>query len=102
VGIGALSAQYRNGRWKVSALGAPYIGERSEKKIISAFVNRIADLSPQLVTFNSALEHGPNLPAVFDGLRKAGLDSGAKRNAVKKNGFERLFLARQSRLGMAS
>jgi hypothetical protein len=30
------------------------------------------------------------------------LDSGAKRNAVKKNGFERLFLARQSRLGMAS
>jgi hypothetical protein len=31
-----------------------------------------------------------------------GLDSGAKRNALKKSGFGRLFQARQSRLGMAS
>ena len=30
------------------------------------------------------------------------LDSGAKRNAVKRSGFERPFQARQSRLGMAS
>ena len=30
------------------------------------------------------------------------LDSGAKRNAVKRSGFERLFQARQVRLGMAS
>ena len=30
------------------------IGERSEREIISAFVNRIADLAPQLVTFNGA------------------------------------------------
>jgi hypothetical protein len=30
------------------------------------------------------------------------LDSGAKRNALKKSGFERPFQARQSRLGMAS
>ena len=29
-------------------------------------------------------------------------DSGAKRNAVKRSGFERLFQARQVRLGMAS
>ena len=34
--------------------GPPHIGERSEKEIISAFVNRIADLAPQLVTFNGA------------------------------------------------
>jgi predicted PolB exonuclease-like 3'-5' exonuclease len=27
-------------------------GERAEKQLISAFVGRIADLSPQLVTFN--------------------------------------------------
>ena len=36
------------------SFGAPHIGERSEKEIISAFVNRIADLAPQLVTFNGA------------------------------------------------
>ena len=32
----------------------------------------------------------------------AGLDSGAKRNAVKRSGFEHPFQARQVRLGMAS
>src|SRR5215831_3827545 len=36
-----------------------------------------------------------------DGVMLA-LDSGAKRNALKKSGFERPFQARQSRLGMAS
>jgi predicted PolB exonuclease-like 3'-5' exonuclease len=50
--IGALVAQRQGKQWAVSALGAPNIGERSEKEIISAFVNRIADLRPQLVTFN--------------------------------------------------
>jgi hypothetical protein len=30
------------------------------------------------------------------------LDSGAKRNGLKRSGFERPFQARQSRLGMAS
>jgi predicted PolB exonuclease-like 3'-5' exonuclease len=52
--IGALGAQWREEHWKVSAVGAPNVGERSEKEIISAFVNRIADLSPQLVTFNGS------------------------------------------------
>jgi hypothetical protein len=38
-----------------------------------------------------------------EGIAKArGLDSGAKRNALKRSGFERLFQARQARLGMAS
>jgi hypothetical protein len=32
----------------------------------------------------------------------AGLDSGAKCNALKRSRFERLFQARQSRLGRAS
>jgi 3'-5' exonuclease len=36
------------------SIGAPNIDERSEKDIISAFVNRIADLSPQLITFNGS------------------------------------------------
>ena len=52
--IGALVAQREDEHWAVSAIGAPNIGERSEKEIISAFVNRIADLTPQLVTFNGA------------------------------------------------
>ena len=38
----------------VSAVGAPNVGERSEKEIISGFVNRIAELTPQLVTFNGS------------------------------------------------
>ena len=52
--IGALVAQRQDEHWAVTALGAPNIGERSEKEIISAFVGRIDDLTPQLVTFNGA------------------------------------------------
>jgi len=50
--IGALVAKRETGRWEVQALGAPHCGERSEKELITAFVGRIADLMPQLVTFN--------------------------------------------------
>jgi len=50
--IGALIAHQENGRWSVDALGAPHTGERSDRELISSFVNRIAKLSPQLVTFN--------------------------------------------------
>jgi 3'-5' exonuclease len=51
--IGALIA-HRNGNdhWEVSALGAPHVGERSEKELIASFVDKIAELTPQLVTFN--------------------------------------------------
>ena len=52
--IGALVAQRQEEHWSASALGAPNIGERSEREIISAFVNRVAELAPQLVTFNGA------------------------------------------------
>jgi len=52
--IGALIAHRDNEHWAVDALGAPHIGERSEKELITAFVNRIAELSPQLVTFNGS------------------------------------------------
>jgi hypothetical protein len=41
------------------------------------------------------MEHGFELVA-------GRLDSGAKRNEVKRSGFGRPFQARQSRLGMAS
>jgi predicted PolB exonuclease-like 3'-5' exonuclease len=49
--IGALIAHQEEGYWAVDALGAPHVGERSEKALISSFVDRIAELSPQLVTF---------------------------------------------------
>jgi predicted PolB exonuclease-like 3'-5' exonuclease len=50
--IGALVAHAEGDDWVVDALGAPHVGERTEKQLISAFVGRIADLNPQLVTFN--------------------------------------------------
>jgi predicted PolB exonuclease-like 3'-5' exonuclease len=50
--IGALVAKREEHRWAVDALGAPHVGERSERELISAFVGKIAELNPQLVTFN--------------------------------------------------
>jgi predicted PolB exonuclease-like 3'-5' exonuclease len=50
--IGALIAHREQGYWAVDAIGAPHVGERTEADLISAFVDRIAQLSPQLVTFN--------------------------------------------------
>lgn len=52
--IGALVAHREPDRWAVDALGAPHVGERSEKELIAAFVGRIAELAPQLVTFNGS------------------------------------------------
>jgi predicted PolB exonuclease-like 3'-5' exonuclease len=51
--IGALIAHRDdNDHWEVSVLGAPHVGERSEKELIASFVDKIAELTPQLVTFN--------------------------------------------------
>src|SRR5579872_6236894 len=52
--IGALVAHREDGRWGVTALGAPHVGDRPEKALIASFVDRIAELSPQLVTFNGS------------------------------------------------
>lgn len=52
--IGALIAHHDGDHWIVDALGAPYVGERPEKELINSFVDRIAELSPQLVTFNGS------------------------------------------------
>ena len=52
--IGALIAHWDGDHWAVEALGAPHVGERSEKELIAAFVDRIAELKPQLVTFNGS------------------------------------------------
>ena len=50
--IGALVSHREDTHWKVDAIGAPHVGERIEKALITAFVDRIAELRPQLVTFN--------------------------------------------------
>ena len=53
--IGALVAHREDGgHWSVDALGAPHVGERSEKELIASFVEKIAALSPQLVTFSGS------------------------------------------------
>jgi predicted PolB exonuclease-like 3'-5' exonuclease len=52
--IGALIAHYENDFWIVDALGAPHVGDRTEGELIAAFVDRIAELNPQLVTFNGS------------------------------------------------
>lgn len=36
----------------VDALGAPHVGERTDKELISAFCAKVTELTPQLVTFN--------------------------------------------------
>jgi Predicted 3'-5' exonuclease related to the exonuclease domain of PolB len=38
--------------WELDAVGAPHVGERTEKELITAFCDKIAKLRPQLVTFN--------------------------------------------------
>jgi predicted PolB exonuclease-like 3'-5' exonuclease len=52
--IGALIAERRDGVWHVLSLGAPHMGERTEVEILDAFVRRIAEYRPQMVTFNGA------------------------------------------------
>jgi len=52
--IGALVANDTASHWEVGALGAPHVGDRTEKELISAFVNKIDELRPQLVTFNGS------------------------------------------------
>jgi predicted PolB exonuclease-like 3'-5' exonuclease len=50
--IGALIAHWEPDHWAVDAVGAPHVGEKTEKELIIAFCDKIAALSPQLVTFN--------------------------------------------------
>jgi len=50
--IGALVAHREATQWNVDAIGAPHVGDRTEKALITAFVDRINELRPRLVTFN--------------------------------------------------
>ena len=49
---GALIAHWEPNHCAVDAVGAPHVGERTEKELITAFCDKIAKLRPQLVTFN--------------------------------------------------
>jgi predicted PolB exonuclease-like 3'-5' exonuclease len=50
--IGALVARREDKGWRTTAIGAPHVEERPEPELIRSFVDRIAQLNPQLVTFN--------------------------------------------------
>jgi predicted PolB exonuclease-like 3'-5' exonuclease len=75
--VGALVAHREDGCWAVAALGAPHVGERSEKALISSFVDRVAELSPRLVTFNGSTFDLPVLRyrALVHGVAAPGLSS---------------------------
>jgi 3'-5' exonuclease len=73
--IGALIAHQENEHWVVDVLGAPSIAKRSEKELITSFVDRIAELTPQLVTFNGSTFDLPVLRyrAMVNGVSAPGL-----------------------------
>ena len=59
--IGALVASRQPEGWRIDALGAPHIGERSEARLIDDFIEKIGQLLPQLITFNG---HRFDLPVL--------------------------------------
>jgi predicted PolB exonuclease-like 3'-5' exonuclease len=75
--IGALVAHREDSHWAVDAVGVRHVGERSEKALISSFSDRIAELSPQLVTFNGSSFDLPVLRyrAMVHGVAAPGLTS---------------------------
>ena len=59
--IGAVVAERLDGVWSVQAIGAPHIGERSERELIISFADKVSEYRPQLVTFNG---NGFDLPVL--------------------------------------
>jgi predicted PolB exonuclease-like 3'-5' exonuclease len=59
--IGALVANRTANGYEIQAVGAPHIGQRTEKELIESFVHKIAQISPQMVTYNGG---GFDLPVL--------------------------------------
>ena len=57
--IGWLIAHFEADRWTVDSIYADHVASKSEQELIKQFFDTIADLKPQLVTFNgsSSLEY---------------------------------------------
>lgn len=77
--IGAVLAEKVSGSWQVAAIGAPHIGQRSERQLISSFSERLLLLRPCLISFNG---HGFDLPvlryrAMMHRISAPGLDARA-------------------------
>jgi predicted PolB exonuclease-like 3'-5' exonuclease len=73
--IGAVIAERSSEGWQVKSAGAPHVGTRSEAELIQAFVNRLEEINPRLVTFNGtgfdlpvlryrAMKHSVSAPAL--------------------------------------
>ena len=71
--------------WAVDALAAPHVGGRSEKQLIAAFCDKIAELNPQLVTFNGNSFDLPVLRyhAMIHGISAPGLAATSSSKAVQ-------------------
>jgi len=59
--IGALIGSRQPEGWRIDAMGAPHTGERTEAELITAFVDKIGQQRPQLITFNG---HSFDLPVL--------------------------------------
>jgi Predicted 3'-5' exonuclease related to the exonuclease domain of PolB len=72
----------------VDAVGAPHVGERTEKELITAFCDKIAQLNPQLVAFNGNSFDLPVLRyrAMVHGVSAPGLSALARRRMKVING----------------
>ena len=80
--IGALMAHREPDHWAVDAVGAPHVGERTEKDLITAFCAKIATLSPQLVTFNG---NSFDLPVLRYRAKEHKWKSGHPRRCIAHN-----------------
>ena len=88
--IGALVAHRERDHWAVDALGAPHVGERTEKQLIASFADRIAELKPQLVTFNGNTFDLPVLRyrAMIHGVSAPGLSARPYFNRYTEDAFD--------------
>ena len=77
--IGALVASRTSNGYEVQVVGAPHVGQRTEKELIESFVTKIGQVSPQLVTFNGSAFDLPVLRyrAMLHGIFAPGLHNRA-------------------------